>query len=109
MPSLEQKKTSLRNEISRSLLISEAEKNFWLEKIEELPEVNLDRLFDQFQSKNKIVDGFIQEALDNDPDHHYLFQLKNLHQKIKKKGFQIEETTQQPNAESFLENELNNL
>ena len=73
-----QKEQTLKNEISRSLLIQQNEKDFWLKKITILPEINLDRLLAQFQNKNKIVDGFLASALEKDPDHQYLSKLKNL-------------------------------
>ncbi len=104
-----QKEKLLREEIIRCLLLPQQEKEFWLGKIEHLPDVNVDRILSQFQSKNQGVDQFLNTALAQDADHRYLSELKNLLVKLKKDGFRIEENQQNQDPESFLEKNLTNL
>jgi|WetSurMetagenome_2_1015567.scaffolds.fasta_scaffold127774_2 hypothetical protein len=99
-------KEALKKEILRSLLISDEDKAYWLGNIDDLPDVLVDEMTRVVLKKNTVVDGYLDTALGNDPDHKYLAELKNKLAKAKKKAFSIDEKTEKGRAEKYLENKL---
>ncbi len=103
------KENLLKNKISHSLLLPQSEKEFWLNKIETLPDINLERLLSEFQEKNKVIDRYIQTALQNDPNHQHLSEMKALIINLKKEAFQLEGKSEEQDADALLEKNLSNL
>jgi len=100
---------SLRTELARCILLEEEEKKFWIDHASSLPSIVLENVCKIISDKNKIMDVFLMEALQNDPDHIYLSNLKAKILEIKKKAFEIEQASSEQTAEEILKKQLENL
>lgn len=109
MTEREEKEARLKDAIVKSLILSAEDRDFWLSHAGFLPNVVLENVTGIIESKNKIMEDYIQAELKNDPDHNYLTQLKTKIQEIKKKAFSMNEEKEKEGAEEGLNKLLDNL
>lgn len=107
--SREQKEKLLRSEISMSFLLSKTKKGFWLSKITTLPEKVLDRILETVKEKNRLVNGYINIALQHDSDHLVLIELESAINLSKKDAAALDENVEKRSAESLLQVNLSQL
>lgn len=107
--SRKQKEEQLTRALTRCLVISDEDKNFWLSQIPAMPEVMMDKVFESVEKENAVVGKYLEAALADDKDHKYLAELKDKINKIKQKAFAMEEAGQKGGAEEILKEELKNI
>lgn len=107
--SKEELKFVLKEELKNCLLLSDQDKDFWLNNLENLPYGTLWNVFQLIHGKNQFVDKYINIALQQDQNGNYLKILKAEVSKIKNETFQLEDKTESQQTEMQLEQELNNL
>lgn len=96
-----------KQEISRSHVLEESDKTFWLQNAESLPEEVLDQVFGIVKVNNELVETYVVTAMKDDPS--LVTELRNNIRKIKKNMLTAAEKEQQPEAEKELEKGLANL
>ncbi len=90
-----------KSEVQKSLLLEEADKQYWLENAEKLPVSLIKAFFEELKKKNNVMNSYIQAAVDADPS--LISELKNqlrsiqshilkLKEKSESSGEKIEET-----------------
>ena len=99
----------LKAEIRNCLLMEEADKSYWLENAELLPESILKTVIAKIEAKNKIMDQYLMAAMKGDPDGRYLNELKANIKKIKETAFAMEKNTDEKTAEEDLLRQMGNL
>jgi len=104
-----QKEEQLALSLTRCLVISDEDRKFWLGQIPTLPEAMMDKVFQSVESKNAVMDKYLEAALAEDKDHKYLTELKEKIKNIKEKAFAMEEAGQKGGAEATLEEQLKNI
>ena len=96
-------------EVNRCLIITPEDKAYWLGAAGGLSAEVLESVFNLVKGKNDQIDGYIKTALDNDPEHKYLNELKTQIKDLKKNTMNVEEKAVQPDAEEDLESQLKNI
>ena len=66
----------LANEIEKSLLMEDADKQFFLGRIEAMTPGMINAFYEQLSKKNRLVEKYIRLALAEDKGHLYLSELK---------------------------------
>lgn len=95
-------------ELQRSHLLDDGVRDYWIYNTDQLPEPLLKNLYQVVKSKNDKVEQCIRVALDNDPDHQFLKELKEKVKEIKKGSLALEEA-QTSDAEGLLEEQLKDM
>lgn len=88
---LEQLKLELKAELESSLLLDETDREFWLANLADLPITTVQKLLAALQPKNRLVNSYIEAALEKDTNGNHLRDLQNQIKKIKRDAFKIEE------------------
>lgn len=101
--------SQLKSEVTKCLLLSDEDKQYWLENVEKLPMALVGAVLKVVKEKNDLVEQYIRIALENDPNHIHLTELKTRIKQLKQTSLAIEEKAQTPNAEEELEQRLANL
>lgn len=99
----------LNTAIDNNYTLPEEEKKYWRENAAKLSPIALDSIIADINETNEYVNQCLRAALENDPKGEHLNNLKTIVNKTKKETRSLEEGTQQPNAEEFLENQMNQL
>lgn len=97
------------DEINKSILLKDEEKEFWLSKINSLPTAVLKGVYEAVKGKNELMGEYLNAAFESDPDQNYVKQLKQKIKKIKNDTLKIEEDKQSQDAEQLLTAELDKL
>lgn len=109
LPKEQIKIEKFRKEISRSLLLSEDQKIYWLQTAESLPGIALENILAELEKKNAIVDEYLYKALDNDKDKKILAELKQNFDLTKSGIVGLRENKEKEQAELDLDQTLKNL
>jgi hypothetical protein len=109
MSEREQKEQELCTAIDECILLSDEDKQFWIKHASVLPNTVLDEVIKRVSAKNNAVKEYLGAALEDDPDHKYLSELKEKIRKIKEKAYSIEEGSEKGNPEETMEQQLKNL
>jgi len=112
MPGTKTKKITpkqLITEIEKCLLLSDEDKQFWLENSENLPRTVVDSLYKNIHDKNLMMAKYLAAAIDNDPEQKLIGELKQKIKKLKATALQIEEKEQQSDVDAVLNDDLSNL
>jgi hypothetical protein len=96
-------------EVTRSLLLDQADKEFWLREAGTLPQAVLGRVYENISSHNRIVDDYVDEALKEDQT--IIPELKKKVQNLKKQiaGFKEAQEGGAEMAEKLLMEEIQKL
>ncbi|HLG25763.1 MAG TPA: hypothetical protein VI588_03160 [Candidatus Gracilibacteria bacterium] len=105
----EEKEKKLKEALARCIILDPEDRDFWLSHASMLPDVVLDNVTKIIEEKNGVVDEYVMTALQNDPDHKYLTDLKMRIKKIKEKAFSMDEKKEQGKAEEDLSKLLEDL
>jgi hypothetical protein len=100
--SKEQFLLQFKSAMESCLLLDDADKQYWLENAEKIPMDVLRNVYREVQKKNKSVEKFIKTALENDPDHLYLAELKNKVAKLKRNTKEMAEKAGETEPENIL-------
>jgi hypothetical protein len=94
------------SEISRSILIDDADKEFWTGNSSRLPEVLLKYFYDFIKEQNALIDESVAKALEQDPQ--LLAELKKRVSVMKNHILTLKEEseTKKEKAEDYLSEEL---
>jgi hypothetical protein len=98
----------LRKALRSCIVLSEDDKRFWLDKVDELPDVQLDIVLNAIRGTNEQVDLYLDAALEKDGLDFYLKDLKNKIKKIKLKAFRLEEESEKENLDENLLKQIQN-
>lgn len=109
MKNRKQKEQQLRDELSRSMLISDEDRMFWNDQLSTLPDALLEIVLREISESNGQVDAYVEAALEEDKDHKYLSELKEKIKQMKEKAFAMEEGVEKESAEETLEQQLEDL
>lgn len=96
----------LVEEIKKSLLLDDADKQYWLENGKNLPDVIIEGVYNAVKAKNDLMQIYIKTALKNDPDQNYLKQLKTKIKEIKSETLKLSEKEQTADADEILAAQL---
>jgi hypothetical protein len=91
---LEELKMQLKNELERSILVDQEDRDFWLAQLPTLNLVTVQHLLDTLTPSNAIVDSYVDTALAQDENQEHLIALKAKFANIKKEALRIEEKSQ---------------
>lgn len=80
---------SFKQEISKCVLLEDADKMFWLEKAETLPSNLLETMVAFFKEKNDLFNSYLNRAIEADP--HVVDEMKNKVLTMKKHLFKFKE------------------
>lgn len=105
----EELKKKFTNEVVRSLLLSDDDKQYWLVNMDDLPVTLVEYFHTIISDKNILVDSYINKALQDDPG--IVPELKEKVKRLKKDILSLEESDEQGSRklEETLEEELNTL
>jgi hypothetical protein len=92
--SLKKMREQLREELKRSLLLEEADRQFWLDNLATLPLPLVQNLLAILVPRNARVDGFIETALAQDGKQEHLTSLRRQVAAYKKQAYRLEEKGQ---------------
>ncbi len=87
-------RTQLKTELEKSFIIDQADKDFWLSNLDQLPLPTIQNLLDKIAPKNALVDNYIDTALSQDQNQEHVKALKADLNRIKQHAFQLEEGSQ---------------
>ncbi len=95
-------------EVQRSLLLEDSDKQYWTTNTATLPESLINYFYNLIKAKNKLIDSYIQKAIEQKPE--LVAEFKNKITKLKKDLLKLEEKESSTrSAEEILEQELKNL
>lgn len=89
--SLQKLRKELEEELKRSLLLEEADRQFWLDNLATLPLPLVQKLLSILAPRNAQVDGFIETALSQDSKQEHLTSLRHQVAAYKKQAYRLEE------------------
>lgn len=104
-----QKIESLKKEVSRSILLSKKDRDYWLNHAQSIPEPILTKFLKELKQNNDLMETYLKKALDEDPT--LLDKMKQKIIKIKKRALELQEkdSSNKENVENYLEEEFNKL
>ncbi len=93
----------LGKEISRSILLTEKEKTFWLARLPSLPRTLMGIVLKMIRGRNKIVDRYIETALAGKDGRNAMADLKIRIVAIKRHAWEMEEAAEIKKNEGTLD------
>jgi hypothetical protein len=97
-------KVRLREELEKSILLDEADREYWLNAIRKLPEESVPAVLKDILESNNMVEKYLLAALEADPK--IIDKLKSKTRQIQNKAFEIDQTAESQNAENDLDDQL---
>jgi hypothetical protein len=94
----------LKNEIGRSILLEDPDKQFWIRKSDTLPELLIKNLYGVIRKQNLLAEKYIRIAIKKNPK--LLSVLKNKIKSVKTKTLKLEESKNAVSAEEELAEQL---
>lgn len=89
--SLQKLRQQLRDELTRSILVTDADRQYWLDNLDTLPLPIIQNLLAILPPRNAQVDGFIETALAQDQKQEHLTSLRRQVAAHKKQAYRLEE------------------
>lgn len=94
--------TQFKAEVKKSLLLEEADRQYWLANCENLPNSFLLSVYRLLKTQNGSIEEYIHVALENDPDHIHLTALKAKIKKLQLEAMEIDENIKSNNVDAIL-------
>lgn len=102
-------KNQAKNLIQESLTLDWDQKQFWLQKINDMPTELLAKFIKSVKENNDFMNRGFEAALKNDPEQKYLKNLQKTIQTLQKEGHELYDKKIAQSADEELEQQLNQL